>query len=639
MGRSRSKGKHKKRNPRYLMKGGAICYDQYGNITEYGQLMKQRIKIFLIMSSMDGWNKGTDFINDLLGVDVMPSIQDMLVAMATGGYKTIDAMYGGGKFLATICAKALNAAATGGGGPAYRAAISLLQFLGSLGLRGAAFLGNNPQNIASGASLLIVGLVGLGIPYSVVQEAFINAGGAAAGAVAGGWQGVTGAVMQGQEMAQPHLASALHILGQAGPDPREAAGAAGVVGNFALDSAAVVSVNFDSVAVAIMHQIEKVHDKLPVLTLVLLATSDAVINSAKQGWNPQPIINVATQAAELGLRWSYSTAGAVCAAGKARAASVGDSAMDILRRTAQAMGNWMIDVRGGFNLRWHGAEARAQMRQTMQAQAYGHGADQGAQAAAHAAAAAAGRQFEEDLQAQAGALVAPPNTPIPPPSPQAMYIRFDPLPEPRDQRSAETLPLEETAEVLAVLLTSPEPIQNAANTPAHTAHNYASTQPAAYGLEGAPSDVYGSNAVLMAAQGLVDLQGSQDPQGSQAEGSQAEGSQEGGGLYLQEIKESANKSAIEWLEDTLQSCRRKPPPPLPPRKFQAKKGVPFMRSINRFKQQQDEQKSNKIAKALAVNATSGGKRHTKKHHKRKTHKRNNKKHHKSQRRHKKSKKH
>ena len=133
--RSGTKGRRKKH--RFLMKGGALFFDGAGNLTEQGMQMRGRIKIFLVMSALAGWNSMAGGINTIFGADVAPGIQEMLQNMAIGGYEGISAMGGGAQFVCRVAATAARNVLEGPSNAAYNVSIDILGRLGRFGLQGA----------------------------------------------------------------------------------------------------------------------------------------------------------------------------------------------------------------------------------------------------------------------------------------------------------------------------------------------------------------------------------------------------------------------------------------------------------------------------------------------------------------------
>ena len=64
--RSGTNGRRKKH--RFLMKGGAMFFDGAGNLTPQGTQMKNRVKIFLLMSAIGGWDRSALSILSLIHI-------------------------------------------------------------------------------------------------------------------------------------------------------------------------------------------------------------------------------------------------------------------------------------------------------------------------------------------------------------------------------------------------------------------------------------------------------------------------------------------------------------------------------------------------------------------------------------------
>ena len=454
--RSGTNGRRKKH--RFLMKGGAMFFDGAGNLTEQGMQMRGRIKIYLVMSALAGWNSMAAGVNTIFGVDVAPSIQEMLQNMAIGGYEGISAMGGGAQFVCRVAATAAGHLLGPPGSAAYNASIDILERLGRLGLQGATQIANHPKEISQGVGLLITGLVFLGIPVEVVSEAFQDAGFEVFQGAQGFMVRVKGAASQVGDASGAFGANAMRVGQAALPNPDGAIAAAEIIGQAGLDAGAALMTAFDRVAELLMRPVDQLHTRLPVLTVVLLTTSDAAMNAAAS-MNMDPVTQVAEQAVSLGLGWASQQAAMCANAAGAAAMGARDRALAMLQITAARVGNSMIDAIGGIRARW----ARAMLAQgtlnRLGAHAY-HGAPMGAQAAAHERVRDAAQAMEAKWVTDAAALQAPPNTPMPPPSPQAMFIPMSPYRE-QVQLQAEPmeapadggyLTLQETAEVLAVML-------------------------------------------------------------------------------------------------------------------------------------------------------------------------------------------
>ncbi|MHA2082392.1 MAG: hypothetical protein ACXABD_01425 [Candidatus Thorarchaeota archaeon] len=456
--RNRSGTKGRRKKDRFLMKGGALFFDGAGNLTEQGMQMRGRIKIYLVMSALAGWNSMAAGVNTIFGADVAPGIQEMLQNMAIGGYEGISAMGGGAQFVCRVAATAAGNLLGPPGSAAYNASIDILRRLGRFGLRGATQIANHPQEISQGVGLLIAGLVVMGIPVEVVSEAFQEAGFELYQGAQGLMVRVRGAASQVGDASGAFGASAMRVGKAALPNPDGAVAAAEIIGQAGLDVGAAFITAFDRVAEVLMRPVDQLHTRLPVLTVVLLTTSDAAMNAAAS-MNMDPVTRVAEQAVSLGLDWARQQAATCANTAGAAAMSARDRALAMLQTTAARVGNSMIDAIGGIRARW----ARAMLAQgalnRLGAHAY-HGAPMGAQAAAHERVRDAAQAMEAKWVADAAALQAPPNTPMPPPSPQAMFIPMSPYHE-QVQLQAEPmeapadggyLTLQETAEVLAVML-------------------------------------------------------------------------------------------------------------------------------------------------------------------------------------------
>ena len=454
--RSRTKGRGKKH--RFLMKGGALFFDGAGRLTVEGERMRLRIKIYLIMSALAGWNSMAAGVNTIFGADVAPSIQEMLQNMALGGYEGISAMGGGAQFVCRVAATAARNVLEGPGSAAYNASIETLQWFGRFGLRGATQIANHPQEISQGVGLLIAGLVFMGIPVEVVSEAFQEAGFELYQGGQGLMVRIRGAASQVGDASGSFGASAMRVGKAALPNPEGAVAAAEIIGQAGLDVGAAFITAFDHVAQVLMRPVDQLHDRLPVLTVVLLTTSDAAMNAAAT-LDISPLTRVAEQAVSLGLNWIGQQAATCANTAGAAAMSTRDRAMVMLRTTAARIGNSFIDAIGGIQSRWARARLAQGTLNRLGAHAY-HGAPMGAQAAAHERVRNAAQAMEAQWVADAAALQAPPNTPMPPPSPQAMFIPMSPyreqVPFPSEPIEAPAdggyLTLQETVEVLAVLL-------------------------------------------------------------------------------------------------------------------------------------------------------------------------------------------
>lgn len=425
--RSRANGRRKKH--RFLMKGGAIFFDGTGNLTPQGTQMKNRVKIFLLMAAIGGWDRGALSINTILGGGAVPTAAQMAQNMAMGGYQSIEAAYGGADYIVRAAATAAYQFATSKSvsaiPPTARAAMNIFS---TAGFGGARFLYNNQVNIAQGIGLLIAGLVVMGIPVELVENRFREAG-FEASTVAAAARGDTQARVEtvGRQIAVAG-ASVMDAADLANPyDHAAVRGAGDIVLQSLIETAAAFNAAYDRAAtVLVLHPIDSMHDRLPVITMMMLATCDAVMETAARSGDMRPIVQVATNAADLAANWISQNARAFCVRMRARAVGARVSAMESLRASAAYVGNWMIDMYGGLQHRWQAAMARRVALNHAVAAADASGA--GADAAQHAQALIdEARAVEAEAAAQAGQLVAPPNTPASPASPQAMFIPMSPL--------------------------------------------------------------------------------------------------------------------------------------------------------------------------------------------------------------------
>jgi hypothetical protein len=300
----------------------------------------------------------------------------------------------------------------------------------------------------------------MGIPVEVVSEAFQEAGFELYQGAQGLMVRVRGAASQVGDASGAFGASAMRVGKAALPNPDGAVEAAEIIGQAGLDVGAAFITAFDRVAEVLMRPVDQLHTRLPVLTVVLLTTSDAAMNAAAS-MNMDPVTRVAEQAVSLGLDWARQQAATCANTAGAAAMSARDRALAMLQTTAARVGNSMIDAIGGIRRRW----ARAMLAQgalnRLGAHAY-HGAPMGAQAAAHERVRNAAEAMEAKWVADAAALQAPPPTPMSPIrfQPQAMFIPMSPYHEqvPLEAEPMEApadggyLTLQETAEVLAVML-------------------------------------------------------------------------------------------------------------------------------------------------------------------------------------------
>jgi hypothetical protein len=503
---SKRRNRSGKKKHRFLMKGGAMFFADGDNraLSQQGEEMQRRLMITLLLSGLTAYDRGVGGLNQLLGIGVLPTTLDALQAMATGGYETITALAGGSDLLVRIVARAAYYMILSPGGQVTDAAAWILGHCGSFGLQGASMLvGHGPQ-IMQSLGVLIGGLALMGIDIERVIAVFESVR--------------TDIVESMPAVVAPAVAPALTMLGnlqaayaqarivatgEARALAEPAVGAAAVMGVGALNTGAAVYVQFDAAVMLILRQGERVHERLPVVTTVLLTVFEGAMQTMRTG-NPAAIINVATNITTMAGRWVARNAQAVCVMGRDGAAAAQVSAVQMVRATATLFANWTIDQLGFAAEAARSAQHRREILGAMGVS--GDGSHMGLQQA-HDAAHAHAAQLEVLWAAQYAEMVAVQhlNTPG---SPQAGFLRWSPAREQVLVAAAQQpgamdpahgfLALDEAAAVLA--LASVEYGERGMVSPSRIADDEADAAAAAeehrpgYGIAGVPDslDVMGS---------------------------------------------------------------------------------------------------------------------------------------------------
>ena len=425
---SKRRNRSGKKKHRFLMKGGAMFFADGDNagLNAGGRNMRGRLMISLLLSGLAGYDRGAGGLNDLLGIGVLPTTLDALQAMATGGYETVNALGGGSELLVRIVARAAYYMILSPGGQATHAAGWILGHCGSFGLQGASMLVTRRVDIMQGLGLLIGGLALMGIDIERVIAVFESV---RANMVASMHVDVGAAVAPVQAMLgnlQAAYAEARNVATREArslADP--AAGAVAYLGGAALDTGAAVYVQFDAAVMLILRQGERVHERLPVVTTVLLTVFEGAMLISADPANAVDLIYVAKNITTMAGRWVVRNAQAVCVMGQEGAARAQVSAVQMVRATATLFANWTIDQLG------FAAEAagRAVRRREMLGVVgvSGDAPRRGLQQA-HDAAHAHAAQLEVQWAAQYAEMIAVHHLTTPG-SPQAGFLRWSPARE------------------------------------------------------------------------------------------------------------------------------------------------------------------------------------------------------------------